>query len=163
MTESRKIAAILAADVVGYSRLTGADEERTLARVRALRSDLIDPTMRGSRSNIFVSGFISAGGEVVSALGGHKDAGAGFERRNQSGDGALSDLAQIGLELGERLLDRVQVGAVWRKVAQFRAGGRMSSPTRPPLWLDRLSMTTMSPGDRIGTRQCSTQSSTTRF
>jgi adenylate cyclase len=45
MSETRKIAAILAADVVGYSRLTGADEDRTLARLRALRSDLIDPTI----------------------------------------------------------------------------------------------------------------------
>src|SRR5579864_8177606 len=45
MTESRKLAAILAADVVGYSRLAGADEDRTLARLRALRSDLIDPTI----------------------------------------------------------------------------------------------------------------------
>src|ERR1700737_2199553 len=45
MDESRKIAAILAADVVGFSRLTGADEDRTLARLRALRSDLIDPTI----------------------------------------------------------------------------------------------------------------------
>ncbi|MBV8107968.1 MAG: adenylate/guanylate cyclase domain-containing protein [Hyphomicrobiales bacterium] len=44
MTESRKLAAILAADVAGYSRLAGADEERILARLRALRSDLIDPT-----------------------------------------------------------------------------------------------------------------------
>jgi TolB-like protein/class 3 adenylate cyclase len=45
MTETRKLAAILAADVVGYSRLAGTDEERTLARLRALRSDLIDPTI----------------------------------------------------------------------------------------------------------------------
>jgi adenylate cyclase len=45
MVETRKLAAILAADVVGYSRLTGADEDRTLARLRALRSDLIDPTI----------------------------------------------------------------------------------------------------------------------
>jgi adenylate cyclase len=45
VTETRKIAAILAADVVGFSRLTGADEDRTLARLRALRSDLIDPTI----------------------------------------------------------------------------------------------------------------------
>ena len=42
MAESRKLAAILAADVVGFSRLTGADEDRTLARLRALRSDLLD-------------------------------------------------------------------------------------------------------------------------
>ena len=45
MTESRKLVAILAADVAGYSKLAGADEERTLARLRALRSDLIDPTI----------------------------------------------------------------------------------------------------------------------
>ena len=45
MTQTRKLAAILAADVVGYSRLAGADEERTLARLRALRGDLIDPTI----------------------------------------------------------------------------------------------------------------------
>ncbi len=40
----RKLTTILAADVVGFSKLAGADEERTLARLRALRSDLIDPT-----------------------------------------------------------------------------------------------------------------------
>src|SRR5450631_3952441 len=45
MAEARKLAAILAADVVGYSRLAGADEDRILARLRALRSDLIDPTI----------------------------------------------------------------------------------------------------------------------
>jgi adenylate cyclase len=43
MTETRKLAAILASDVVGYSRLAGTDEDLTLARLRALRSDLIDP------------------------------------------------------------------------------------------------------------------------
>src|SRR6202167_3515922 len=45
MAESRKIAAILAADVVGFSRMTSADEDGTLARLRALRSDLIDPAI----------------------------------------------------------------------------------------------------------------------
>ncbi|TGT65365.1 MULTISPECIES: adenylate/guanylate cyclase domain-containing protein [unclassified Mesorhizobium] len=45
MSETRKLAAILAADVVGYSRLAGLDEDRTLARLRALRSDLVDPTI----------------------------------------------------------------------------------------------------------------------
>src|SRR6185295_1503285 len=45
MPERRKLAAILAADVVGFSRLTSIDEDRTLARLRALRSDLIDPTI----------------------------------------------------------------------------------------------------------------------
>ncbi|HZZ24525.1 MAG TPA: adenylate/guanylate cyclase domain-containing protein, partial [Roseiarcus sp.] len=45
MGETRKIAAILCSDVVGYSKLAGADEDRVLARLRALRSDLIDPTI----------------------------------------------------------------------------------------------------------------------
>jgi adenylate cyclase len=43
MGEIRKLAAILVSDVVGYSRLAGADEDRILARLRAVRSDLIDP------------------------------------------------------------------------------------------------------------------------
>ena len=45
MAETRKLAAILCSDVVGFSRLAGADEDRILARLRSLRSDLIDPTI----------------------------------------------------------------------------------------------------------------------
>src|SRR5262245_17125069 len=52
MTEARKLAAILVADVVGYSRLVGADEERTLARLRGLRSDLIDPAIAAHHGRI---------------------------------------------------------------------------------------------------------------
>jgi class 3 adenylate cyclase len=50
--ETRKIAAIVVADVVGYSRLAGADEDRTLARLRGLRSDLIDPAIAAHRGRI---------------------------------------------------------------------------------------------------------------
>ena len=49
---TRKIAAILVADVVGYSRLAGADEDRTLARLRGLRSDLIDPAIDAHHGRI---------------------------------------------------------------------------------------------------------------
>ncbi len=52
MSETRKLAAILVADVVGYSRLAGADEERTLARLRGLRSDLIDPAIAAHHGRI---------------------------------------------------------------------------------------------------------------
>ena len=52
MSENRKLAAILAADVVGYTRLAGADEDRVLARLRALRSDLIDPTIAVHRGRV---------------------------------------------------------------------------------------------------------------
>ena len=52
MPETRKLAAILAADVAGYSRLAGADEERTLARLRGLWSDLIDPAVAAHHGRV---------------------------------------------------------------------------------------------------------------
>jgi adenylate cyclase len=45
MTATRRLAAILAADVAGYSRLMGADEEGTLQRLKTLRTELIDATI----------------------------------------------------------------------------------------------------------------------
>ena len=52
MSETRKLAAILVSDVVGYSRLASADEDRTLARLRGLRSDLIDPAIAAHHGRI---------------------------------------------------------------------------------------------------------------
>ena len=52
MSETRKIAAILVADIVRYSRLAGADEDRTLSRLRGLRSDLIDPAVDAHHGRI---------------------------------------------------------------------------------------------------------------
>ena len=52
MSETRKIAAILVADVVGYSRLTSTDEDRTLSRLRDLRSDLIDPAIAAHHGRV---------------------------------------------------------------------------------------------------------------
>jgi adenylate cyclase len=52
MSETRKLAAILVSDVAGYSRLAGADEDRTLARLRTLRSDLIDPIISVHRGRV---------------------------------------------------------------------------------------------------------------
>jgi adenylate cyclase len=46
-TVSRRLAAIIAADVAGYSRFMEADEEETLARLRSLRHDPIDPNYKG--------------------------------------------------------------------------------------------------------------------
>jgi adenylate cyclase len=53
MAETRKIAAILAADVVGFSRMASADEDRTLARLRTLRAELIDPTVADQNGRVF--------------------------------------------------------------------------------------------------------------
>src|SRR5579862_9119301 len=52
MTEARKLAAILVTDIVGFSRLAGADEDRILARLRTLRSDLIEPTIAVHRGRV---------------------------------------------------------------------------------------------------------------
>jgi adenylate cyclase len=75
----RKIAAILAADVVGFSRLAGADEDRTLARLRALRSDVIDPTISVHH------------GRVV----------------KRTGDGALVEFRSVVDDLSAELLHRL--------------------------------------------------------
>src|ERR1700733_15341592 len=52
MSETRKFSTILVADFVGYSRLAGADEDRTLSRLRGLRSDLIDPAIAAHHGRI---------------------------------------------------------------------------------------------------------------
>jgi class 3 adenylate cyclase len=49
---TRRLAAILGADMVGYSRLMGADEEGTLARLQALRGEVIDPAVSKNRGRI---------------------------------------------------------------------------------------------------------------
>ena len=50
MTQTRRLAAIFAADVVGYSRLMGADEEGTLERLKAPRRELVDPKLTVANS-----------------------------------------------------------------------------------------------------------------
>src|SRR5919202_768781 len=49
----RRLAAILAADVVGYSRLIGADEEGTLTRLRALFREVVQPTVAAHHGRVF--------------------------------------------------------------------------------------------------------------
>ena len=48
----RRLAAVLAADVAGYSRLMGADEEGTLARLKAFRKTIVDPAIASHRGHI---------------------------------------------------------------------------------------------------------------
>ena len=52
MSEARKLAAIVIADIVSYSRLARAGEEGTLARLRALRSGLLDPKIAARRGRV---------------------------------------------------------------------------------------------------------------
>ena len=71
MTTIRRLAAILAADVAGYSRLMGADEEGTLKRLKALRRELIDPSIARHHGRIVKTtgdGILIEFGSVVDAL-----------------------------------------------------------------------------------------------
>jgi adenylate cyclase len=66
----RHLAAILAADVAGYSRLMGADEVGTLARLRTHRSELLDPAIEMHRGHIANT----AGDSILAEFGSVMDA-----------------------------------------------------------------------------------------
>jgi TolB-like protein/class 3 adenylate cyclase len=107
MPETRKIAAILVADVVGYSRLAGADEEGTLARLRALRSDLIDPAIASHHGRTVKrtgDGFICEFRSVVDAVRCAIEVQNGMVERNV---GVAEDRG-IALRIGVHLCDVVE-------------------------------------------------------
>ena len=71
MSQTRRLAAILAADVAGYSRLMGADEEGTLAALKAIRRELSDPKVKEHRGRIVKTtgdGLLIEFGSVVDAV-----------------------------------------------------------------------------------------------
>src|SRR6516162_3235681 len=71
MSQTRRLAAILAADVAGYSRLIGADEDGTLERLRALRRELLDPKIADHRGRLVKTtgdGLLVEFGSVVDAV-----------------------------------------------------------------------------------------------
>ena len=71
MTTTRRLAAILAADVAGYSRLIGADEGGTLQALKAIRAELIDPTIAAHNGRLVKTtgdGLLVEFGSVVDAL-----------------------------------------------------------------------------------------------
>ena len=104
MSETRKLAAILAADVVGFSRLTGADEEGVLASLRALRSDFTDPTIAAHHGRVVKrtgDGLIVEFRSVVDALRCAIEIQDGMVERNA---GVAPDKRieyRIGVHLGD--------------------------------------------------------------
>jgi TolB-like protein/class 3 adenylate cyclase/tetratricopeptide (TPR) repeat protein len=117
----RKLAAILAADVVGYSRLVGADEAGTIARLRALRKEFIEPLIaeyRGRMVKLMGDGalveFASAVDAVEWAVAiqkgvAEREAGAPEDRRIQFRIGI--NIGDIIVEDGDILGDGVNVAA----------------------------------------------------
>ena len=100
----RKLAAILAADVAGYSRLAGADEERTLARLRALRGDLIDPAIAAHHGRVVKrtgDGMLVEFRSVVDAVRGAIEAQNGMVERNAGLPPERRIEFRIGIHLGD--------------------------------------------------------------
>src|SRR6478752_4357436 len=99
MVASRRLSAILAADVAGYSRLVGVDEEGTLERLKAHRRELLDPKIREHR------------GRIV----------------NTAGDGVLAEFVSVvdavrcAIEVQRTMLDR-NAGTSADRLIQFRIG-----------------------------------------
>jgi len=104
MPETRKIAAILVADVVGYSRLAGADEDRTLSRLRGLRSDLIDPGIAAHRGRIVKrtgDGILIEFRSVVDAVRCAVEVQTGMIERNAGVPDDRRIEFRIGVHLGD--------------------------------------------------------------
>jgi adenylate cyclase len=104
MTETRKLAAILVSDVAGYSRLAGADEDRTLARLRTLRSDLIDPIISVHRGRVVKrtgDGSIIEFRSVVDAVRCAIEVQSGMVERNMGLPPEKRIEFRVGIHLGD--------------------------------------------------------------
>jgi class 3 adenylate cyclase/serine/threonine protein kinase len=108
MASTRRLAAILAADVAGYSRLMGADEEGTLERLKALRRELIDPKITEHRGRIVKTtgdGILVEFPSVVDAVRCAVEVQRAIATRNT---GARADTLielRIGINLGDIIID----------------------------------------------------------
>src|SRR6516225_5952711 len=149
MSQTRRLAAILAADVAGYSRLIGADEEGTLGRLKALRAEVIDPKIAGHKGRIVKTtgdGLLVEFASVVDAVRcavavqqamPERDADVGADRRIE---------LRIGINLGDVIVegddlygDGVNIAA--RIEALADAGGVLVSNTVHDQVRDRLPFT----------------------
>jgi TolB-like protein/class 3 adenylate cyclase/Flp pilus assembly protein TadD len=104
MGETRKLAAILVSDIVGYSRLAGADEDRILARLRTLRSDLIDPIIAVHHGRIVKrtgDGSIIEFRSVVDAVRCAIEAQSGMAARNAGVPADERIEYRVGVHLGD--------------------------------------------------------------
>jgi TolB-like protein len=146
MTQTRRLAAIFAADVAGYSRLMGADEEGTLERLKALRRELVDPKIAEHRGRIVKTtgdGLLVEFASVVDAVRCAVAVQQAMPERN-TGVAADSRIElRIGINLGDVIVegddlygDGVNIAA--RIEALADAGGVFVSNTVHDHVRDRL-------------------------
>jgi adenylate cyclase len=105
---ARRLAAILAADLVGYSRLMEADEAGTLARLKTVRLELIDPAIAKCKGRIIKTtgdGILVEFQSVTEALRCAVDFQERMARRNRDMSASRALLYRIGINLGDVIVE----------------------------------------------------------
>ena len=108
MSQTRRLAAILAADVAGYSRLIGADEEGTLNRLRSIRADVIDPNITEHRGRIVKTtgdGLLVEFSSVVDALRCATQWQQTMGERNAAAPGDNRIEFRVGVNVGDVVVE----------------------------------------------------------
>src|SRR6516165_5960965 len=108
MTATRRLAAILAADVAGYSRLMGADEGGTLTRLKAIRAELLDPTIAAHKGRLVKTtgdGLLVEFSSVVDALRCATEVQAGMAERNATIPADNRIEFRIGINVGDIVVE----------------------------------------------------------
>jgi adenylate cyclase len=109
MATTRRLAAILAADVAGYSRLMGADEEGTHERLRAHLRELVDPKIKEHRGRIVKNtgdGFLAEFASVVDAVRCAVEVQRGMLERNAGTPPENRIAFRVGINLGDVIAER---------------------------------------------------------
>jgi adenylate cyclase len=104
----RRLAAILAIDIVGFSRLMGADEEGTLARLKRVRADLIDPTIAEFHGRIFKTtgdGLLAEFSSVVDAVQCAAKAQIAMASRAAAEPPDKRMVFRVGINLGDIIIE----------------------------------------------------------
>lgn len=105
----RRLAAILAADVVGYSRLMEQDEAGTFGRLRQLRTELVEPTIARHHGRIFKlmgDGLLAEFGSAVDAI----ECAAAFQQAMAQANRGFSDNCRIDFRIGVHVGDIILEG-----------------------------------------------------
>jgi adenylate cyclase len=108
MTVERRLAAILAADVVGYTRLMGNDEEGTLAALKAHREEFIEPKIadhKGRLVKLMGDGALVEFASVIDALACAAELQSGMAERNRHAEGKPRITFRIGINLGDVIVE----------------------------------------------------------
>jgi adenylate cyclase len=111
----RRLAAILAADVVGYSRLMEKDEAGTFARVRAHRKELFEPEIAAHHGRVFKltgDGLLAEFASVVDAVECAVALQRGMAERNAAAPGGHPIEIRLGVNLGDVIVEKEEAGAI---------------------------------------------------